>query len=267
MIAMILSLLALTLFPLFAQSAEPVGPETCRFPGVVTQGDFSLVKETPAGTIRICGEGTAEKMHGELYLEKEGKVERVPETEAGALGYLAEAYGPFATGYVALKETRDGIEVTELLPFEKDRYVPGLKRKVQCGAKGCKAVKAGCAFKRPKGKVDAAALRRLKKAWENPGLAQKMAAVQASIQQEMGAYAGKPSGEAAKKEASREEFDDDVMAVYRNALLGHRPSQKLLLDAKQMKRLDDGQDEQTEGAPHRMVNSALLRLKAAGCLR
>lgn len=224
------------------------------------------MKETPAGRIHICGEGKVDEMHGDAYVERAGRLVQIPGKQFGALGYVADAYAPFDTGFVSLRETKDGFEVTELLPFEKNERLPALRRIVHCRAGGCVADKAKCVFKKPKGGVDPSALKRLNKAWDKPEIAHEMAAVSDSIAQELASAAGQ-SKEPGAKAPAKDEYQDDLMIVYRNALLGHKPSRKLLLDPKVMARLEKSEEEKTEGADYVMVNGALSRLRAAGCLR
>lgn len=274
---MILSLLAISIFSFGARAAETipaaapaVAAPNCQSLGNSVRGDFSLEKDTAAGKVFICGLGSTEKLAADAYLVRDGRLVAIPGNEFGTLGGLADAYGPFDTSWVSLKETKDGFEVTELLPYEKDHSLPAFRHAVHCRKDGCRAEKTSCVFKRPKGRVDKSALRRLKKDWKDPGLAEKMAAVSESIQQELAAAAGAAKPEEATKKspaAAGDAFQDDIMIVYRNALLGHKPSRELLLDENKMVKVEAGREDHTDGAPHVMVNAALGRLRKAGCLR
>jgi hypothetical protein len=232
-------------------------PAGCRFAEAGAAVDFSLAKNMQtAGILVACGWGTADAWRGEVFLLKKERPETFP-GGGGKVGGVSEGYGPFSVALASVKEVKNGFEVTDLIPFERDRRIPSFRRSITCYGAECTVGRRRCVFRRPAGSVERDALVRLKKNWVNAELAERMAAISAEIEKELPHKEGRPVEDG---------FNDDLMKVYRNALLGHRASRELLLDAKRLKTLDPAGGP-PDGAEHWVIHNQLKALRQAGCLR
>jgi hypothetical protein len=241
-----------------SQNAEDPVREGCAYEQGMVDADFGFVHSLANGMkLYVCGrKGMSQGIFGHLFVRLPG--EASAEESHVFVGGLSESFAPFSTELVRVERDKDGLDLLDLIPWSAHEQIPALKRRLRCDERGCKELEPVCVFQKPEGRVNTKAFESLRKDWN------------AEID-----LSGADQAEEAVKElgGGRNSHQDSAgqltFEVYRNALLGHKPSLALLLNEKLIKKLNERyKDEVGElgGFAHNVVHRTLSRLRKYHCL-
>lgn len=256
----LLAMISFLFAPLaIAAAIEPAGG--CGF--ILRKPEVAAHYSIPAGKLHLCGAGTLKKFQGEIYFES-GENRKLVAEEGGP----PRAPAPFDLDEVEISALSAGIAFTHSVPFERTVRLPSFRTNFLCEKSGaCHYEKKECIFSRLKGNADEAALARLKKHFEMEKIPFEVKTPLEALAKKAGTLEAHPL----EKVANPDAFDLDEMKVFRNALLGHRPSQKFFFDPKWQKR-DQWREEHSAFGDRKSltldqaIRQALAELKTAHCL-